>query len=166
MFNAEQEGAGTLPHNRRKTASADRISFDSYDIIKQKRSPKVRTMRSAAINIFDIVNTPYGDCTVVVAKRRDGFLQLEPIDWELAHGTRATFYMQEGFVTLKKRAVTGLSSNEGASSSSSAHYGGLAVRAIIETDDLLKRRRSRSDLDDIDVTVMENSNIDKKEVII
>ena len=75
--------------------------------------------------------------------------------------------MQEGFeTTLKKRAITGLSSNEGASSSSSAHYGGLAVRAVVETDDLLKRRRSRSDLDDIDVTVMENPNIDKKEVII
>jgi hypothetical protein len=96
---------------------------------------------SRAKKVFDIVDTPYGDCTVVVAKRRDGFLQLEPVNWELTGGKRATFYLQDKYVKLKNGAENVQSSNEGATSSSSGY---------LVADELLKCRRSRSDLDDGD----------------
>ena len=96
-----------------------------------------------AKKVFDIVDTPYGDCTVVVAKRGDGFLQLEPVNWELTGGKRATFYMQDKCVKLKNRAENVQSSNEGATSSSSGYF---------VADELLKCRRSKSDLDDSDGT--------------
>lgn len=134
---------GSSSRDRRNLESVKNVVFDNDHIFKRKSTKTANITNSKPIAIFDIVSTPYGDCTVVVSKRRDGFLQLEPVSWELTGGKRATFYMKEDCVKLKAKAANMRPSNSGAISSSSGYF---------DTNVLLKRRRSRSDLDDTDGT--------------